>query len=54
MSSSPMATNEGKIEMADVETPIFRKDCQNCDFCTGLREENVPEAKKPTPTAKGD
>ncbi|KIM29306.1 hypothetical protein M408DRAFT_68088 [Serendipita vermifera MAFF 305830] len=37
--------------MEDMEHPLFRKDCRDCDFCTGLREENPPEAEKPVVSA---
>lgn len=43
-----------KVEMADLETPMFMTDCTNCDFCSGLREEDVKEDRTSGLSATGE
>jgi arsenite transporter len=41
------------VEMEDLETPMFKKDCVDCDFCSGLREEDVKEDRPSSVSAAG-
>lgn len=36
---------ERKLEMDKFDSPLFRQNCHNCGFCSGLRDEKIIEDK---------
>lgn len=37
--------DENAKEMEDMGPPLFRPNCTNCDYCTGLREMDTAETE---------
>ncbi|KAG8844718.1 hypothetical protein FRB91_002376, partial [Serendipita sp. 411] len=44
-----IGSGNGKVEMEEFESPLFRQSCRNCDFCDGLREETDIQEKESSP-----
>jgi hypothetical protein len=45
-----MANRSSIEEMAELDAPLFRQSCRNCDFCDGLRD--MPTSEKGETTAE--
>jgi hypothetical protein len=43
-----MANRSSIEEMAELDSPLFRQSCRDCDFCDGLRDMPTSEKGKTT------
>jgi ACR3 family arsenite transporter len=47
-SQPPITQEQDAKEMDNLDPPLFRQSCTNCDFCEGLRDmDAVQEEKRP-------
>ncbi|KAF8752494.1 Sodium Bile acid symporter family [Rhizoctonia solani] len=45
---SPRVADDNVKEMAELDPPLFRQSCANCDFCDGLRDMDTGDKQMPT------
>ncbi|QRW19864.1 arsenite resistance protein ArsB [Rhizoctonia solani] len=45
---SPRVADDNVKEMAELDPPLFRQSCANCEFCDGLRDMDTGDKQMPT------